>query len=531
MDFTRRSIVFGLLAAGLAADEALAATRRRPKSKARPRRSPKGKSRQAAPAAPVQPKKPDGNPLRIPTLVDLDPASPTTLTAGKVDHAFVPDKPAPVAGYGGQHLGPALRIRRGTAPTVTLVNGLDRATNLHWHGLLVEGTADGGHAAVAPGASWSATLACDQPSATCWYHAHGHGRVGEDIHDGLAGFLIVEDPADARLGLPSEWGVDDIPLLIQDKLFDADGRPAYRRDRGTVDHGFRGDRIVVNGTLDAVAEVPQRLVRLRLLNASSARIYRFYFEDERPFRLIATDGGFLAAPVEADTVSLSPGERVEILVDFADGGTALMSTPDEHEHRMGTRTMRIPDSFAAPFRICAFTTEKDGKPSARVPEALAALGEAVEPAQATTRRFVLQLSGGAPLSKSAAHLHDAHAGHGAMASAEADLPVMAINGKTFDPTRIDETVPLGATEIWEVVSPEMAHPFHVHGAHVRVLTEDGGIPKIWNRGVKDTVLVENSARLLVTFTKAAPPTAPFMYHCHVLEHEDAGMMGTFVVKT
>lgn len=115
------------------------------------------------------------------------------------------------------------------------------------------------------------------------------------------------------------------------------------------------------------------------------------------------------------------------------------------------------------------------------------------------------------------------------AAAPTSAPRLTINGKSFAADRIDEKVTFGATEVWEIVSPEMAHPFHLHGAQVRVLSEDGDRPKLWNAGVKDTVRVENSAELLVTFGRRADAATPFVFHCHLLEHEDGGMMGTFTV--
>jgi FtsP/CotA-like multicopper oxidase with cupredoxin domain len=251
------------------------------------------------------------------------------------------------------------------------------------------------------------------------------------------------------------------------------------------------------------------------------------------------DGGFLPAPLEADTPSLAPGERVELLVDFADGGASLMSTPDAQELRRGGDIERIEDIVADPFRICAFISEKDDKPAAKVPAELVANPFPTAPPEgAKRRRFVLSLGLPARLTAGRPVMGDAvmPAGRAGEPDAErrASVPALEgmatrINGRTFDPTRIDETVPLGATEVWEIVSPDMAHPFHIEGAQFRMLSEDGGTPKIWNRGVKDTVMVENSAELLVVFTRSADRTAPLRYYSTLREHEDTGMIGTLTV--
>lgn len=481
---------------------------------------------------------PVGTPLSYPPLVDLRPGEVHDLVAQPATHAFLKDRPVDVLGYGGDYMGPALRVRRGDTATVRLVNRTDRPTNVHWHGLLVEGRFDGGtHPGIAPGETWEATLAVDQPAATLWYHAHVHGHTTRDVHDGLAGLLVVEDEASAALGLPSTWGVDDLPLILQDRDFDAAGRPVMPPLAASLEHGFRGHTPIVNGIADALARVPERLVRLRLLNASGARTFRLAFDNRRPFHLIAGDGGFLETPVELVFLPLAPGERAEILVDFGLGPGTLVTEPDVHEHRMGDSVAALPDVLAGPTRVVAFEPARDTAPSHARPEKLATLAPLPESTIGIPRRrFELRVqpalaaaAGVAGHDHAAMAMPDPRAGHDMGHGAAEAPPRLTINGRSFSPDRIDETVALGATEIWEIVSPEMAHPFHLHGAQVRVLSEDGEQPKLWNGGVKDTVLVENSAELLVTFRKPADARAPFVFHCHLLEHEDGGMMGTFTV--
>lgn len=492
-----------------------------------------------------------GTLLTFPPLVEPTPDAVFDLVAEPSTHAFLKDKPVPVIGYGGTYMGPALKLRRGRTVEIRLVNTLDRPTNVHWHGLLVDGRFDGGtHPGIARGETWKATLAVDQPAATLWYHAHVHGNTTRDVHDGLAGLLIVEDDASAHLDLPRSWGVDDLPLVLQDRDFDETGRPVMPPLGASLEHGFRGRTPIVNGIADAVARVPGGLVRLRLLNASGARTWRLGFEDRRPFHLIATDAGFLDKPVELTVLTLAPAERAEILVDFAIGAVAMVTEPDLHEHREGLSVAMMPDVLPGPTTVVSFeTTRSDARPLA-VPKALIGLPALPESTLGIPRRrFELRVRPGMDAASGgvAGHDHtammaaaDPHAAH-AMAAATSSHsahdhaapvgppPRLTINGKSFAMGRIDEKVTLGTTEIWEIVSPEMAHPFHLHGAHFRVLSEDGARPKLWNGGVKDTILVENSAELLVTFTRPASVEAPFVYHCHLLEHEDGGMMGVFTV--
>lgn len=490
-------------------------------------------------AAATQPQ--TGVQIPYPPLVDVGAAGPYELVAQAATHAFLKDKPVAVVGYGGTYMGPALRVRRGTTAQLRLVNRLDRPTNVHWHGLLVEGRFDGGtHPGIAPGETWEASLAVDQPAATLWYHAHVHGSTTRDVHDGLAGLLIVEDEKSSTLGLPATWGVDDLPLVLQDRDFDADGKPVLPPLASALEHGFRGRTPIVNGVAEARARVPERLVRLRLLNACGARTFRLAFEDRRTFRLIAGDAGFLAAPVELSFLPLAPGERAEILVDFTAGASPLMTDPDAHEHRAGREVVTLPDVLTQSTRLLDFEVRQDSVTSHAVPKALVPLAALPETTIGLTRRrFELRVVPGAESAMSmpghAQHMMhpvEDHAGHGGGDQPAGDAlpaPKLTINGKSFAMGRIDEKVAFGATEVWEIVSPEMAHPFHLHGAHFRVLSEDGEQAKLWNGGPKDTILVDNSAEILVTFRRRADATAPFVYHCHLLEHEDGGMMGAFTV--
>ena len=271
-----------------------------------------------------------GQPLPIPQILDVSGATDAALEAIRGTGSFVEGGAARTLGYSQPCLGPVLRMRRGEIARPVLRNRLDMPVTAHWHGAHVPGALDGGpQLAVAPGSSWAPELEIDQPAAPLWYHSHLHGQTGPQVYHGLSGMMIVEDPGAQNPGLPSAWGVDDIPVIIEDRWFGRGGELAYDLDMPTVMHGFQGDTILVNGAVQPNASVARGLVRLRLLNGSNARIYTLKLEDGRGLHQIASDGGFLPAPVARDALVLAPAERAEIVVDLSDGATVrLVSLPD-----------------------------------------------------------------------------------------------------------------------------------------------------------------------------------------------------------
>ena len=273
-----------------------------------------------------------GPALPVPPVVEAGSSGVDSLEAISGLREFVPGVRTPVLGFGQPYLGPVLRMRRGSTARIDVRNRLDDAITVHWHGLHVPGAVDGGpHSLIGPGGRWSPSLEIDQPAATLWYHSHVHGQTGPQVYQGLAGMLIVDDPAAAASGLPLSYGVDDLPLIIQDRAFGRDGRLVYSTAGMAMMAGFRADRILVNGAIRPEAAVPTGMLRLRLLNASNARIYRLRFEDGRAMHQIASDGGLLPRPVALRGLTLAPGERAELLVDFGGGGSArLLSEPDRN---------------------------------------------------------------------------------------------------------------------------------------------------------------------------------------------------------
>jgi len=452
--------------------------------------------------------------LPIPPLIDASKqgnAVKLKVTSGR--HAFVRGKPTLSYGYSGPVLGPAIRLRRGDEVEMTVENALGVDTTVHWHGLLVPGEFDGGpHQVIKSGGTWRPRLKIEQPAATAWFHPHLHHDTARQVYMGLTGLIIVENGSDASLGLPRTYGTDDLPIIIQDRSFDSDGALLYDLDPDplTIQYGLRGNTIIVNGVVSPVAKVPCSLVRLRILNAANAQNFDLRFSDRREFHVIASDAGFLSAPVSLKQLRISPAERFEILVDFANRQPVMLETgPDTV---MGIFGAVSQDDAAAFVPIVRF------EPTATAGTVKDLSGRLVEPVTADSLRAVRRRQ----------FVLDSRICGGQRPTEMGILPGMCINGKTHDLTRIDVETKLGSLEVWEIVSLGMAHPFHVHGASFRILSLDGAPPPAHQVGWKDVVLVENKAELLVAFNHPATPEHPFMYHCHILEHEDAGMMGQYV---
>jgi blue copper oxidase len=452
--------------------------------------------------------------LPIPPLIDAGKqgnAVKLKVTSGR--HAFVKGKLTRCYGYSGPVLGPAIRLRRGDEVEMTIENALDVDTTVHWHGLLVPGDVDGGpHQIIKSGRTWRPRLKVEQPAATAWFHPHLHHDTARQVYMGLTGLIIVDDGSDTSLGLPQTYGFDDLPIIIQDRSFDTNGALLYDRDPDpqTIQYGRRGDTIIVNGVVHPAAQVPSGLARLRILNAANAQNFDLRFSDRREFRVIASDAGCLAAPVSTRQLRISPGERFEILVDFGDRKPVMLETgPDT---LMGIFGAISPDGSADFVSIMRFEPTATAGAVKEFPARL------VEPVAANTERAIRRRQ----------FVMDSGICGGQRPTEAGILPGMCINGNTHDIIRIDTEIRLGTLEVWEIVSIGMAHPFHVHGASFRILSLDGAQPPAHLAGWKDVVLVEDKAELLVAFNQPATREHPFMYHCHILEHEDAGMMGQYV---
>jgi blue copper oxidase len=230
------------------------------------------------------------------------------------------DKVTSTYGINGPYLGPAIRVRRGEKVVAQVTNSLPENTTMHWHGLIIPGANDGGpHQVIAPGKRWQTELAIDQPAATLWFHPHYYPSTAQEVIKGLAGLLIVDDEEVARLPLPTRWGVDDIPLVIQDRRFTPDGQFFDRMNIVAITFGYIGDTMLVNVAIYPEARTARGWLRFRILNGSNARSYTLAASDNRSLYVIASDGGLLESPVELKELLVHAGERFEVMVDARDG--------------------------------------------------------------------------------------------------------------------------------------------------------------------------------------------------------------------
>ncbi|WP_280301431.1 multicopper oxidase family protein [Nocardia abscessus] len=441
------------------------------------------------------------NELTIPPLapsrVGADGTRTFELDMRSGRREFQPGQVTETWGFNGDYLGPTLRARRGEKVAVTVRNNLPESSTVHWHGMHLPAAMDGGpHQMMAPGAAWTPNWTIDQPAATLWYHPHPHGATETHVRRGLAGMFLLDDEVSSSSALPSTYGVDDLPVIVQDVKFDG---AAFDSAHGIFrDVGFLGDRTMVNGTLAPYREVGDELVRLRLLNASTARTYTFEFADQRPFALVATDGGLLERPSTLDRLRLSPGERAEIIVRVRPGERTVLRS-GELDAGLDFWTQRFAGGDDT-FDILELRAAATLRPSPELPATLAPPSTPDGGDSVRKRHF--------------------------------DLNIAGINGAPMAMDRLDFAVTRGDAETWVVRNIDgMPHNFHIHDVQFRVLAVDDGPPPAALAGPKDTVFLppNSSVRVAMRFDGPADPDTPYMYHCHLLWHEDLGMMGQFVV--
>ncbi|QZN96195.1 cell division protein FtsP [Symbiopectobacterium purcellii] len=437
------------------------------------------------------------NALPIPPLLESRRGQPLFLTMQRAHWAFSGDRKTSVWGVNGRYLGPTVKVFSGDDVKLIYGNRLNEPVSMTVSGLQVPGPLMGGAGRmISPGTDWAPVLPIRQAAATCWYHANTPNRMAPHVYQGLAGLWLIEDSASKSLPIPNHYGVDDFPLIIQDKRLDNFGVPVYNPPSSG---GFVGDTLLVNGIQEPFVEVSRGWVRLRLLNASNARRYVMRLSDGRPMYLIASDLGFLPLPLALNQISLAPGERREILIDMSQGGEVTLAAGDAATLMERLRGLFEPSSILVSTQILTL------KPTGLLPlvtNNLPArlLTDIVLPANISrTREFRLGDS----------------------------LP--GINGAMWDMTRTDVQTQEGRCERW-IIHADSPQPFHIQGAMFLVRSINGAAPAADQSGWKDTVWVDGDAELLVYFTQSSSASFPFLYYSHTLEMADRGSTGQLVVQ-
>jgi bilirubin oxidase len=425
-------------------------------------------------------------------------------------------------GYNQDILGPTIVLHKYQDVTLHVNNQLSEPTTLHWHGLHVSPKNDGGpHTVIEPGLTWSPSFTVLDHAATYWYHPHLHEHTEEQVTMGASGFIIVRDDQESDLLLPRTYGVDDFPVVIQSKAFDANYQLLHETPRDKY--------ILCNGTLDPFVEIPAQVIRLRLLNGSTERVYNIGIEGNRTFYQIATDGGLVEKPIELSRLMLSPGERGEILIDLSGmenqninltsynselnngiyGASNASAMPIGNIAGYNENPLNGADFNLIELRIQSATANAVHI----IPDSLVASTSLEESDANTTRDLLFQPEQMGPFGMT-------------------NGPFV-INGASFDFDEINFKVPLDNIEIWELTNmTAISHPFHIHDVQFYILDINGNPPTPPLQGRKDVVLVPpmfGTVRFITQFEDFADDETPYMYHCHMLSHEDQGMMGQFIV--
>ncbi len=457
------------------------------------------------------------NPLMIP---DTLTGRHITLTLQQGTYTFYPGYATQTMGANGPILGPTLILYKGDSVYFNVVNQLPDTTTIHWHGMHVSAANDGGpHTVIPPGTTWTPAFEVLDDAATYWYHPHLHKKTNLHVTKGIAGFIIVRDSQEASLPLPRTYGVDDIPLVIQTKAFDNNKQIIVPTNSDSV--------VMVNATINPEVTLPAQVVRLRLLNGSSMRVFNIGFSENLTFHQIASDGGLLSSPVSLTRLWLAPGERAEILLDLSgrNGQTVyLKSYASELPNGIygaanpGMMPMMTLNGYnPSPINGTDFNILKInvGPPTSNPITSIPSTLRTVTPIPASQANVTRTL-----------RMRPTQMGPNQL---NGDF---TFNNAPFNMNVINYTIPLNSTEIWEIINNSaIAHPFHIHDVQFYVLDRDGNPPPLNERGKKDVILVRpgETVRFITQFTDFADDSIPYMYHCHMLFHEDRGMMGQFIV--
>jgi blue copper oxidase len=405
--------------------------------------------------------------------------------------------------------GPTLIMKKGDDISLNVTNNLTEQTTTHWHGIHLPAEMDGGPMQVIEaGKTWSPKFKMMNNASTYWYHPHMHKTTQKQLALGAGGFIIVQDSVEAALALPRTYGVDDIPLAFGSRSF------STTNQIGTTT--IYGDTLLTNGVANAQVSLPAQFVRLRLLNIESERVHNIGFSDGRTFYVIATDGGLVQKPIPVKRLLLVPGERYEILVNLtknAVGSTlSLRAFNKGLAFGYGGGEPATSGEFGSLLNNADFDLLKI--------QVMNATGSGINKLPATLAASVFPSKSEVTNSRTIA-INDQGAG-----------TPFTFDSKSFDMSVINQRVKLGATEAWTITNDQIfGHAFHIHDVQFKIISRSSGPIPAHENGWKDTFSIQRNEKVtfLAKFADFSSSTWAYMYHCHMANHEDGGLMGQFLV--
>jgi FtsP/CotA-like multicopper oxidase with cupredoxin domain len=446
--------------------------------------------------APAASAPPFSVPLPIPqTITDPD----ITLVAQQTQVQVRPGAPTTMWTYNGTFPGPTIRRPSGQPTRVTLVNQLPAEAGeltMHHHGAHASSVDDGQPMDLLVPTGEARTYTYDmteggepERGAMQWYHDHRMDVTGRNVWMGLTGMFIVDDPAEAAVDAQLPNGAYDVPLMVVDRKFNADNQIPYTYSS----EGINGDTPLVNGAPQPYFEVAARRYRLRLLNASNNRSYNVALSNGSGLVQVGTESGLLPAPVVRSSILLGPAERADVVVDF----TGLLGQDVVLRNTVGS---------GAIGQLMQFRVRRDEPDPSTVPATLRAPRAHEVGPLAANRTWVLG--------------RDVQSG------------MWTINGRGFEHDRVDASPVLGTSERWTFVnSTSVDHIVHLHDVDWRIASRTGVLPAVTDvaeSGAKESFRIRPQEVVVIesTFTDHL---GRYVWHCHMLEHEDSSMMTQFEV--
>lgn len=403
---------------------------------------------------------------------------------------ILPRRITQIWGYNGIFPGPTIKQRKQRQSVVRFINNLSVNTSVHLHGMPSQPQYDGyAEDLISPG-YYKDYVYPNTAASTIWYHDHAVGKTSFNVYMGLAGMYIVQDDEELNLRLPS--GDYDIPLIIHDKKFAADGSLIFDDQ---AQHSLMGDVITVNGVPWPRMEVANRKYRFRVLNASISRSYKLALSTGDDLIVIGTDSGLMPKPVNTKDMRLAMAERYDLIIDFS-------------KYSIGTQVelqnLGLPnnDNFGNTNKIMRFDVVRSEVDNSSIPSTLRNVEFLSESGAIRTREFIFDRSN----------------------------RIWLINNNGWDKNRVDANPQLEEVEIWKLqnTSGLWFHPVHLHLIDGQILDRNGQPPFAYERGLKDVFYVGENETVRI-IGKFKPNTGKYMYHCHNMVHEDHDMMSQFEV--